>query len=307
MSWISFCIRLQDMPFVKIVKTKAYYKRFQVKFRRRREGKTDYYARKRLTIQDKNKYNSPKYRLVVRFSNKDITLQIAYATIQCDRILTAAYSHELKNYGVKGAVTNYAAAYATGLLIARRALTHLKLADKYVGQEKVDGKPYLVKEIEGERRPFYVLLDVGLNRTSTGSRVFAALKGAVDGGLQIPHNNRRFAGFDSSKNKFDPSVLRKHIFGGHVADYMRLLEKDNPEKYQKVFSLYLKSKIAPDDIEKMWGKAHQAIRADPVRVNTKKPENPKRVNKNPKKKNLKQRKNRIKQILAAQESAAVQQ
>ena len=34
----------------------------QVKFRRRREGKTDYFARKRLVIQDKNKYNTPKYR-----------------------------------------------------------------------------------------------------------------------------------------------------------------------------------------------------------------------------------------------------
>jgi len=295
------------MPFVKIVKTRAYYKRFQVKFKRRREGKTDYYARKRLTIQDKNKYNSPKYRLVVRFSNKDIILQIAYATIQCDRIMTAAYSHELPKYGVKGGVTNYAAAYATGLLIARRVLTKIGLSDKYVGQEKVDGKPFLVKEIEGERRPFYVLLDVGLNRTTTGSRVFAALKGAVDGGLEIPHNNRRFAGFDSTKNKFDPSILRKHIMGGHVADYMRLLEKDNPEKLQKVFSQYIKSKVAPDDIEKMWAKAHAQIRADPVYVPTKKPENPKHVRYNPKKKNLKQRKDRIKQILAAQEKSAVQQ
>ena len=37
--------------YVKVVKNKAYFKRFQVKFRRRREGKTDYYARKRLVIQ----------------------------------------------------------------------------------------------------------------------------------------------------------------------------------------------------------------------------------------------------------------
>ena len=49
-------------PFVKLVKNKAYFKRFQVKFRRRREGKTDYFARKRLVVQDKNKYNTPKYR-----------------------------------------------------------------------------------------------------------------------------------------------------------------------------------------------------------------------------------------------------
>ncbi len=59
-----------------MVKNKAYFKRFQVKFKRRREGRTDYYARKRLIVQDKNKYNTPKYRMVVRFSNKDITAQV---------------------------------------------------------------------------------------------------------------------------------------------------------------------------------------------------------------------------------------
>lgn len=40
------------------------------------EGKTDYFARKRLVTQDKNKYNTPKYRFVVRFTNKDITCQV---------------------------------------------------------------------------------------------------------------------------------------------------------------------------------------------------------------------------------------
>ena len=65
-----------EQGFVKVVKNKAYFKRFQVKFKRRREGRTDYYARKRLIVQDKNKYNTPKYRLIVRISNKDITTQV---------------------------------------------------------------------------------------------------------------------------------------------------------------------------------------------------------------------------------------
>lgn len=103
-----------------MVKSKAYFKRYQVKFRRRREGKTDYYARKRLVVQDKNKYNTPKYRMIVRCSNKDITCQIAYARLEGDRVVAAAYSHELPNYGVKVGLTNYAAAYCTGLLLARR-------------------------------------------------------------------------------------------------------------------------------------------------------------------------------------------
>jgi len=49
----------------------------QVKYRRRREGKTDYYARKRLVVQAKNKYASPKYRLVVRITNKDVVCQVS--------------------------------------------------------------------------------------------------------------------------------------------------------------------------------------------------------------------------------------
>ena len=58
------------MGYIKVLKTAAYSKRFQVKYRRRREGKTDYQARRRMVIQDKNKYNSPKYRMVVRITNK---------------------------------------------------------------------------------------------------------------------------------------------------------------------------------------------------------------------------------------------
>merc|ERR1712038_886430 len=112
-------------------KNKAYFKRFQVKYRRRREGKTDYYARRRLVVQEKNKYNTPKYRLIVRFTNKDIICQIAYAKIEGDVIVCSAYSHELPRYGVKVGLTNYAAAYCTGLLLARRLLAKLNLSEIY--------------------------------------------------------------------------------------------------------------------------------------------------------------------------------
>lgn len=60
------------MGFVKVQKNKAYYKRIQTKYRRRREGKTDYFARRKMVKQDKNKYNTPKYRLVARMTNKKI-------------------------------------------------------------------------------------------------------------------------------------------------------------------------------------------------------------------------------------------
>merc|ERR1712168_1336652 len=132
-TWHLGTVQLVEMGFVKVIKNKAYFKRFQVKFKRRREGKTDYYARKRLVTQDKNKYNTPKYRFVVRFTNKDITCQIAYAKLEGDVIVSAAYAHELPRYGIKVGLTNYAAAYCTGLLLARRLLTKLNLHEIYTG------------------------------------------------------------------------------------------------------------------------------------------------------------------------------
>jgi len=291
------------MTFLRVVKSKAYFKRFQVKFKRRREGKTDYYARKRLVAQDKTKYNSPKYRLVVRFTNKDVITQIIYATLNSDIVLASAYSHELPRFGLK--VKNckdYAAAYATGLLLARRVLTKLGLATQYVGQEKPDGNLFIVEE-SGERRPLLVLLDVGLNCTSTGSRVFGAMKGAADGGLEVPHNTRRFPGFNAGKKKYDPAVLRKYIFGLHVSDYMKKLQETNPEKYKTQFSQYVKAGVKPDGIEPMWAEVHKAIRKDPSFVATKKNNAQKPKQYLQKKKNNKQRKNRVKQILAAAEKA----
>jgi large subunit ribosomal protein L5e len=255
-------------------------------------------------VQDKNKYNSPKYRLVVRFTNSDIICQIAYATIQSDRILAAAYAHELKHHGIKVGFTNYAAAYATGLLLARRVLKKLSLDKVYVGKEKADGQPYLVKEVSGQSRPLYVLLDVGLNRTTTGSRVFAALKGAVDGGLDIPHNNKRLAGYNNENNKFDAAKLRKYIFAGNISDYMKLLKKDNPEKFNRQFSLYVKNAIEADQLEQIWAKAHASIRAKPEHIPEPQKEYKKPLKK--KKRTLADRKNRVNQILAAQEKKAKQ-
>ncbi|PWU84370.1 putative 60S ribosomal protein L5 [Trypanosoma cruzi] len=117
------------MPFVKVVKNKAYFKRFQVKYRRRREGKTDYQARRQMVLQDKTKFGTPKYRLVVRITNRDIIAQVVQAKVVGDEVVMAAYSHELPQFGIQHGLTNYAAAYATGLLVARRMLTKLGLAN----------------------------------------------------------------------------------------------------------------------------------------------------------------------------------
>lgn len=283
------------MPgFVKVIKNKAYFKRYQVKFKRRREGKTDYYARKRLCVQDKNKYNTPKYRMIVRFTNKDITCQIAYARIEGDVIIAAAYAHELPRYGVKVGLTNYAAAYCTGLLLARRLLKKFGLDGTYQGQTEVDGDTYNVEDVDGEPGAFRCFLDVGLARTTTGARIFGAMKGAADGGLDIPHSNKRFPGYDGESNEFNAEVHRDHIFGKHVGNYMRQLQDDDEEAYKRHFSQYIKHGITADNIEEIYQKAHKAIREDPEHKPSSK-ESYKGKRHNRAKMSLQQRRDRVKQ------------
>ncbi|PNP40439.1 60S ribosomal protein L5 [Trichoderma gamsii] len=264
------------MGFRKVIKSNAYYSRFQTKYKRRREGKTDYYARKRLITQAKNKYNAPKYRLVVRFTNKDIIMQIVSSEISGDKVLAAAYAHELKAYGITNGLTNWSAAYATGLLIARRVLSKLGLDKTFVGVEEADGEFTLTESAEtddGERRPFKAFLDVGLARTSTGARVFGALKGASDGGIFIPHSEKRFPGYDIESKELDAETLRKYIYGGHVAEYMETLADDDEERYNGQFVKYIENDIEADGLEDLYTEAHKAIREDPF----KKPEGEKKT------------------------------
>jgi len=251
------------MPFVKVVKSKAYFKRYQVKFRRRREGKTDYYARKRLVVQDKNKYNTPKYRMIVRCSNKDITCQIAYARLEGDRIVAAAYSHELPNYGVKVGLTNYAAAYCTGLLLARRVLKKMNLDSAYEGNTEINGEHYMVEDNADGPGAFRACLDVGLARTTTGAKIFGAMKGAADGGLDIPHSEKRFPGYDKEASEFNADVHRAHIFGQHVADYMKSLAEEDEEAFKRQFSRFIKNGVTAESVEEMYKNAHAAIRKNP--------------------------------------------
>jgi len=292
------------MGFVKVVKNKAYFKRYQVKYRRRREGKTDYQARKRLVAQDKNKYNSKKYRLVVRFTNRDIIAQIIYSEIVGDKVLAAAYSHELPRFGLKVGLTNYAAAYSVGLLLARRHLTNLGMADLYTGKSTVDGEDYNVFADQARddeaRNPFKAVLDVGLARTTTGARVFAAMKGACDGGLDIPHSTQRLAGYDAETKTFDPATLRKYLFGGNIAEYMESLQ-DTPEKYKRQFGKYQAQNIAGGDLEKLYESVHAAIRADPKAqkktASVAEGEKPKRYNKQ--RLSYAQRKDKIRQKITS--------
>jgi len=146
--------------------------RYFVPFRRRREGKTDYYQRTRLIVSDVP-------RMVVRKTNRHIIVQLVTAELDGDRTLVAANSAELEKYGYKGSTSSTPAAYLTGMLFAVKA--------KKASQDSA-------------------ILDIGLNRATPGARVFAALKGAVEAGLAIPHGEEILPSDERAK-------------GAHIAAY----------------------------------------------------------------------------------------
>lgn len=297
------------MPFVKIQKTNTYSKRFQVKFRRRRIGKTDYYQRTRLILQRKNKYNTPKYRFVVRRTDTRIICQIMWATIKGDKVKSYADSSELKNFGLTAGLTNYPAAYCTGLLCSRRLLALLdqENAEKKIDVPKMTETFNLIKEATGEyvnfkelceeknieQRPFTCYLDLGLVRATNGNRVFAAVKGAVDGGIHIEHSETVFPGHgkekeevDDKKKKSAPAKdnkkkgkegdpLRDRIFGLHVQKWMDEYTKRKdaqPHQFSKWKECMKKAGVK--SLEDLYKKVHAAIRKDPLKKG-KKAEKPK--------------------------------
>jgi len=274
------------MGFVKVVKNKAYSKRMQVKPKRRRQGKTDYYARRRLVCQDKNKYDSKKYRLVVRRTNAKFITQIIYSTMTGDRVLCAAESTELRAHGLTAGLTNYASAYATGLLLARRLLKQVKLDTIYKATTDVNGEYFNVDDdVDDDRRPFKALLDVGLQRTTTGARIFGVLKGACDGGINVPHKTKRFPGYSRAQitqienkrgkttgtekveAKFDAKAHRARIFGDHVTDYMKQLQKEDADRFKRQFSNWKKclDSAKVKTCSDLYKKVHAAVIANPDR------------------------------------------
>merc|ERR1712096_263981 len=120
----------------------------------------------------------------------------------------------------------------------------------------VDGNAFIVDEMDDGPRPFKAVLDVGLKRTTTGSRSFGVMKGAADGGLLIPHNEKRFPGFDRESKELDAEVHKEHIMGEH--------EEENPGKYEQQFARYIKAGVNADGLGEMYEKIHAAIRAKPV-------------------------------------------
>merc|ERR1719387_2537817 len=162
--------------------------------------------------------------------------------------------------------------YCTGLLIARRTLAKVGMADAIKGVEECTAEEYHVEEEDNERRPFKVFFDVGLTRTITGSRIFGVLKGAVDGGLHVPHSVKNFPGYKEPEEKgmdyeYDHAAHLERILGAHVQEYMEMLQEEDPEKYKVQFAKFIENDIEPDGVEEMYKETHKKIRENPVYKN----------------------------------------
>ena len=187
---------------------------YRVSYRRRREGRTDYRARRALVL-------SRIPRFIVRGSLRNMTVQIAEAQPKGDRVISSANSRELiKTYSWRANCGNLPSAYLTGLLCGLRA--------EGKGVEKA-------------------ILDIGLFSPTKGSRIFAALKGALDAGLDIP----------CAKEKL-PSD--KQISGQHIIEYAQQLSAKEQERYQKQFSQYLKEeKLQPEQLPEHFSQTREKI------------------------------------------------
>lgn len=137
--------------------------RYRVPFRRRREGKTDYHARRRMLQGEST-------RAVVRLTNRRVLVSLTDFEPTGDRVVAAADSAELSDVDFPARdLASTPAAYLTGYLAGLRAK---------------------------ERGTDSAILDVGLRHPTAGGRLLSALKGLLDAGLEIPHGE---GGFPSSE------------------------------------------------------------------------------------------------------------
>ena len=140
---------------------------YKVKFRRRREGRTDY--KKRLAL-----LKSDKARLVVRKSNNNVVAELVLYAQSGDTVKAFVSSTGLKKLGWNGHTGNLPAAYLAGYACAKKGIK--------AG----------VKE---------AVLDIGLASPIHGSAIFSALKGAIEAGMKIPADSKVFPSNDRATGK----------------------------------------------------------------------------------------------------------
>ena len=178
-------------------------KKYTVEYRRKRQGKTDY--KQRLLL-----IKSRQPRLVIRKTLRHLQLQIIEYSQKGDSVKASAHTAELRNFGWKGATANTSSAYLCGVLIAKKAK---------------------------DNKITSCISDIGKYTSVKGAVLYAAIKGAIDAGLNVPCS---------------PAVFpdENRINGSHIAQLAGELKKTNKEKYEKIFSKCIKNGLAPEDITK---------------------------------------------------------
>ena len=161
--------------------------RYKVPLRRRKEGKTNYHVRYKLLL-------SKRPRVVVRKSNASTTLQLVVAELEGDKTLLTVNSRELRDFGFSSAVGNLPAAYLTGLLF---------------------GKRMLALGAEGG------IADIGLHASTKGNRIYAAIKGVVDAGVDVPHSPEIFP----DEERIRGEHIKSHTGNEIVAQFEAAKEK----------------------------------------------------------------------------------
>jgi large subunit ribosomal protein L18 len=132
--------------------------RYAVKFRRRRQGKTSYKTRLALL-----KSNLP--RLVIRKTNTRLIAQIVDYKEKGDLTKVHVTSKDIQKLGWKNSISNTSAAYLTGLLLGKKAK---------------------------EKKIKKAVLDVGMQSSTKGNKLYAVLKGVLDAGIDIPYDAKLF-------------------------------------------------------------------------------------------------------------------
>lgn len=183
---------------------------YKVAFRRRRKNLTNY--AKRLALV---KGGAP--RMVVRKSSTAVLVQFFEFNALGDKVLASVHSNRLSEYGWSprcNAPTAYLCALLAAKAAAKAGVTNFNL-------------------------------DIGMQTPSRGSVVFAALKGAIDGGLKT--------------NSSEELISEERISGKSIEDFAKSLKSSSPEKYSKVFSAYVKEDFPPEKIVERFKAAKQKI------------------------------------------------
>lgn len=185
---------------------------YRVPLRRRREGRTNYYKRRDML-------KSNRIRLVIRKSTNNITVQFVKALPDGDATLSATTTYHLTNFGWDITKGNIPAAYLVGYLAGKKARN-----------ANIDN----------------AILDLGVQTSQSGSRIYATLKGVIDAGVNVPANESIFPEDDI-------------IHGTHIANYSVALKSEDSKLYKTHFAGYLNAKKKPEDLAKYVDKTIKAI------------------------------------------------